>query len=477
LNALNSELRSQSDLLTDDLQAINAQVGVITDLLHLLQQEQTERESGDLLDDISDRDIDDSITNGKISTCENFGTVDGDLNIAGIVGSIAIEYDFDPEDDLTIHGTRNLNFNFLARTVVRGCVNRGSISAKKNYAGGIVGQMELGRASSCLSCGSVVSSSGSYVGGIAGESYGTIVDCWAKCSLSGNAHVGGIAGLGSRIQGCRTLIDAENNIPFTGAIAGQLTEDGELEDNLFVHHTLAGVDGISYESVAQPLSYEEFCVLDGIPAELTNFELVFMADGNVVTVIPFRYGDSLPRLPDIPEKSAHSAAWPEMDYSYLTFSCVLEAEYTPYDTALSDGQTLPAYLVDGSFSPDAKVTVTESEIAWSDGGQVTAYTVTLTDGRAAQISYTLHWRLPDHGKYDLWLLNGSEWIHQNYTPDGSYLLLDCVGESVTFVLVKHESPTILLCVLLLLAVVIFAVAVILIVKRAKKKRSPANSSK
>lgn len=475
-NTLNAELRTQSDLLTDDLQAINAQVGVITDLLHLLQQEQTEKESGDLLDDVSDQDSGDSITNGKISACENSGMVDGDLNIAGIVGSIAIEYDFDPEDDLTVKGTRNLDFAFLARTVVLGCVNRGSITAKKSCAGGITGQMELGRVSGCQSYGSVVSSNGSYVGGIAGESYGSIVNCWAKCSLSGNGYVGGIAGLGSLIQGCRTLIDADNNIPFTGAIAGQLTEDGTLENNLFVHHALAGVDGISYESVAQPLAYEAFCALEGIPAEITSFELIFMADGKVVATVPFRYGDSLTQLPDIPEKAAHSARWPERDYSRLTFSYVLEAEYTPYDTALSDGQPLPAFLVDGSFSPDAEVTITEQKTDWSDGKEVTAYTVTVTDKQAAQVFYTLHWRLPDQGKYDLWLLNGSEWIHQSYTPDGSYLLLECVGESVTFVLTEQETPVILLCGLLLAAAAVITVTVILIVKHSKKKRKLQNTA-
>lgn len=469
-NALNTELNSQANLLTDDLQDINAQVGVITDLLHLIQQEQTEKESGDLLDDVSGQDVNDSISDGKISSCENAGVVEGDRNTAGIVGSLAIEYDFDPEDDLTIKGDRNLDFGFLARTVVRDCINWGSITAKKNYAGGVVGQMELGYVSGCLAYGSVVSNSGSYVGGIAGESYGRIVDCWSKCTLSGNGHVGGIAGLGSVIEGCRTLIDAGGNIPFIGTIAGQLTEDGELKDNLFVHHTLAGVDSISYESIAQPLSYEAFCALEGIPAEVTTFNLTFIADETTVATVPFRYGDSLTKFPDIPEKAAHSAHWPEIDYSYLTFSRVLEAEYTPYDTTLSDGQAIPDYLVDGSFSPDAALTVTEQELIWTDGTTVTAYTVTVTDERAEQVSYTLHWRLPDEGEYDLWLLNGSEWGQQYYTPDGSYLLLACQGESITFTLTEHPTSPILPYLLLLLAAIIVAVILILIIRSRIKKR-------
>ena len=470
-NDLNIELRSQANLLTDDLQGINAQMGVITDLLHLIQQEQTEKESGDLLDDVSDQDVNDSISDGKISACENLGVVEGDLNTAGIVGSIAIEYDFDPEDDLTIKGTRNLEFSFLARTVVRDSVNWGSITAKKNGVGGIVGQMELGYISGCQTYGSVTSSSGSYAGGIAGESYGRIANCWSKCTLSGHSYVGGIAGLGNIIEGCRTLIDADGNIPFIGAIAGQMTEDGELSDNLFVHHTLAGVDSISYETAAHPLSYEVFSALEGIPAEVTQFNLTFMADGRIVATIPFRYGDSLTQFPDIPKKEAHSARWPEIDYSYLTFSHVLEAEYTPYDTALSDGQAIPAYLVDGSFSPDATLNVSEQEIIWTDGTQVTAYTVTVTDEQASQVSYTLHWRLPDKGEYDLWLLNGSEWGQQYYTPDGSYLLLECTGESITFALTERSTSSILPYILLLLTVALIAAILILVIRNQKKKRT------
>lgn len=35
--------------------------------------------------------------------------MEGDVNVAGIVGSMAIEYDYDPEDDLTTSGDRSLN--------------------------------------------------------------------------------------------------------------------------------------------------------------------------------------------------------------------------------------------------------------------------------------------------------------------------------------------------------------------------------
>lgn len=477
-NGLNAALRTETNVLAGDLQKINAQMGAITDLLPRLLTELTETDTSVLPEDVSGQDTDDSRSSGKISGCENLGTVEGDLNVAGIVGSVAIEYDFDPEDDLTVSGERTLRFQYLARAVVRGCVNRGSVTAKKNCVGGIAGSMDLGQVSSCESYGSVTSTSGGYVGGIAGASHGGILDSWVMCALAGSSYVGGIAGLGTLIRDCRTLVEAESGIPFSGAIAGQAEEGGALSGNLFVHHALAGVDGISSAGAAEPVSYGALCALEGLPSDFTGFELVFTADGAVVATISFQYGDSLDRLPDIPEKAGYSARWPELDYSFLTFSRVLEAEYTLYSTALSDGQTLPAYLVAGSFSPDAEISVSEWEATWNDEKgrpyQSTAYTVTVTDGKAQGPAYTLHWRLPEEGDYDLWILDGAEWVRLDYTADGSYFLLDWVGESVTFSLTERTGSAVLLYILLALAVILVILVVILIVtgvKRRKKRRA------
>lgn len=441
-NKLNSTLRGEADLLTGDLQKINGQLGVITDLLQRFQQEQTAKESGDLLEDVSGDAADDTMTSGKISDCENVGSVAGDLNVAGIAGSIAIEYDFDPEDDLIVSGGRSIDFSYLSRAVIYGCINRGEITAKKNDAGGIVGLMDLGYAGFCQSYGPITSTAGSYVGGIAGESYGAIDHCWAKCTLSAGNYVGGIAGFGSVIEHCRTLIDANFSTPFTGAVAGQMADDSILSGNLFVHHKLAGVDGVSYDGGAQPISYEMLIELEDLPTGFTEFALTFTADGKTVAVIPFRYGVGIDHLPEIPQKAVHSSRWPELDYSALYFSRTVEALYTPYDTSLSDGQSLPHYLVDGSFGPDAQVSVVSTQVDWlsrsNDICQIPAYTVTVTDPAAEQVSFTLHWRLPEEGSCDLWILENGAWIQHEYTPDGSYLLLTSSGGSLTFCLTPRE---------------------------------------
>lgn len=103
---------------------------------------------------------------------------------------MAIEYDFDPEDDLIEEGDRSLDFRYQTKAVVRACMNRGGVTGKRDYAGGVVGLMDLGRVSACENYGDIASTDGGYVGGIAGASWGTIRDSWVKCHLSGGDYIG-----------------------------------------------------------------------------------------------------------------------------------------------------------------------------------------------------------------------------------------------------------------------------------------------
>lgn len=459
-DALTAALTAETEGLEGQLQGIVAQVGLITDLLRQAADEQLNADADDLMEDVSDRNGDDSRSTGKLSGCTNLGSVEGDVNVAGIVGSMAIEYDFDPEDDLTVSGERTLSVSYLARAVVYGCVNRGAVTAKKNQAGGIVGLMDLGSVIACEGYGSVASTSGDYVGGIAGTSYGAVRDCWAMATLSGCDYIGGIAGLGTILTDCRTLIDLTGGAAWVGAIAGQTAENAQLDGNLFVHHELAGIDGVSYAGLAEPVGYDTLCTLDGLPEDFTRFTLTFTADGAVVDTVEFRYGGSLDTLPAIPEKAAHTAKWPELDYGYLTFSRTVEAEYAPYSTALSDGESLPQYLVSGSFSDKAEVSLTP----YLDG-----YTVTVTDPISEVSAFTLHWRLPGQGSYALLVWNGTAWEEYDYTVDGSYLLLDCADGSVTFRLTEQAGVPIWVF-LAAAAVVVIAIAVVIVVIVTKRKK-------
>lgn len=436
-------LSQSSDTILGDLSVVSQQLQSITDLL---RQETSLKKSGegDRIEDISDQVDGRSQRTGCLSDARNEGVVKGDVNVAGIAGSMAIEYDFDPEDDLVEVGDRSLDVRYQTKAVILSCINLGEVTGKKDDAGGIVGRMDLGQVSHCENYGSVSSADGSYVGGIAGASWGSIRDSWARCTLSGDHYVGGIAGYGSTLKNCHTLITLQEGSAYVGTVAGSVDPEGTVTGNTFTQEDLGAIDGISYAGQAEPVTFGALCAA-GAPETFAQLELTFRADGKEVAVVPFQYGKGIARLPEIPAKKGYSAAWPDLDYSHLTASQTLEAIYTPYTSSLTDGGDLPDILVDGSFSAQAKVSHTTKETAWTDSKgeshQGTAYTVTVKDPVLDAVSYTVHCRLPEaNGRYAVWVQTGENWQRQDSEKDGSYLLFPSTEETITFCLVEEGNP-------------------------------------
>ena len=441
-NALRESMSSSTDILLDDLDAINDQFGVITDLLRDIL-DGSDEEFEDRFEDVSD-EAPETTDTGYLSDARNDGTVEGDINVAGIVGSMAIEYDFDPEDDLIQEGDRSLDFRYQTKAVVAACINTGEITGKQDYTGGIVGLMDLGRVGNCENYGAVFSSNGDYVGGIAGASWGSIRDSWSKCHLSGGDYVGGVAGLGATLVNCHTLVTIDEGSAYLGAVAGDVDSDGTVSGNTFTSESLGALDGISYAGKAEPVDFDTLCSTEGVPELFSQLELTFVADEVTVAVIPFQYGEGIEALPEIPAKKGYSASWPDLDYTHLTASQTLEAEYIPYASALTDGGELPEILVDGSFSSRAEVSHTTEDVTWTDDrGQLhtgTAYIVTVEDPDLEQVSYTVHYRLPDSGKrWVLWVQDENGWSQVDFEIDGQYLLLTSQAEEITFCVLERPS--------------------------------------
>ena len=475
--ALNQLLSDSADILIGDIRAINNQFRSITNLIRSEKGNWDQDQSKSKEDQIRDhfQDLSDSCDpakqhDGRISASENKGEITGNTNLGGIVGSMGIEIDFDPDGDTTKVGNYSLDFHYQTRALLSGCTNSGAVRGRNDYAGGIVGQAYIGQITDCQSYGAV-STDGSYVGGIAGRSDSSIRLSWAKCALSGEDYVGGIAGYGKTLSDCRSLVTVDGGA-YTGAIAGDVDNDGSVTGCLFTHETLGAIDGISYAGKAEPATFEVLCAGSNVPKIFSQMELTFRADGKAVAVVPFQYGRGIDSLPEIPAKKGFSAVWPDLDYTHLTASQTLDAIYTPYTSSLTDDtQTLPQILVDGSFSSRATVSHTSEPVSWTDvkgtARTGTAVTVTVDDPDMAAISYTVHYRLPEDGKRcDLWVKTENGWETQDSTVDGSYLLFTSDRETVTFC-VQERTASPLLWVLL---AVLILLALVLLVIRIRKKR-------
>ena len=293
----------------------------------------------------------------------NEGAVNGDNNVGGVAGSISIENELDPEGNLDLSKTRLTRNRLTMRAVIRHCVSRGAVSAKRECAGGVVGRMDLGFVTNSAGYGTVELEEGNYAGGICGLCYGNIRSSVAKCSLSGNKYIGGVVGNGynakkndersSLVAGCYSLVEIRGEPQFAGAISGG--SEGMYEENYFVPAGFAGMDKLSVHGQAEPINFAAFSALEGIPEECKHFTLSFVVEGETVKALPFEYGDSFDRsvFPHIERRDGAYAVWDRMDLTDLRFDTVVTAEYRMDETVLrselsrDDGRA--AVYVDGQF--------------------------------------------------------------------------------------------------------------------------------
>lgn len=513
LKDLNNSASGSVDTAADDLRDINSKFNEVSNTV--LAAISAASDPASVISDGSQGNID-KITLGKTSACTNSGTVSGDVNTGGIAGSIAIEYELDPEDDVSADLDGEYRRQYEYRAVVQQCANTGAVSAKRSNTGGIAGRMDLGLIISCESYGSVESDSGSCVGGIAGLTAATVRSSYAKCTLSGKKYVGGIVGSGvaeksdgsaSTVTGCWSLVDITGCQQYEGAVSG--ADTGTFTDNYFVSDTLAGINRQSFAGRAEPVSFDTLAAAEGMPGGMTTFTLSFVSDGKVLTSRTFSYGASFDSsvYPPLPEKDGIYAHWDRTDLRGLHLDTVVTAVYDALLPTLSSEQTRedgrPIILAGGDFNDGdtmaaTALTLTPEEFHAADGSladRAANWFSYLKEGQLPPLTVNRRvaeqWRvsLPDDGQEThtlrylpsqdashlrLYVNDGGGWQAVSCDTVGSYLSFTAGGASPEFAVVTTASvwwplaAAIAVCVAIVLAV--------LLGRRHRRRRKAAAAS-
>ncbi|RKM57548.1 hypothetical protein D6855_13450 [Butyrivibrio sp. CB08] len=401
--SLNLEVNNATGVLVDDLLSISDQFNNImmlyTDAIDgVLEMDYTQAYSDVSLEEAS------TSTDATIEGCQNFGKVEGDIDTAGIAGTMAIEYDYDKESDLTGIKDSKLNSSFITKCVLRNNKNYGDAVGEKNYVAGVCGLQEMGTILGCSNYSSVKSSSGDYVGGVTGSSYSYIVSSFSKGILTGANYIGGISGDGTNIRNCLALVSIEGAESRYGAVAGNIAANGEVRNNFFVSDDLAGIDKISYSKKAEPVTYEK--ALSGnlfeaekiqsaqeqaeesegddgeenkeravkldtvqysdVPNDFKKLLVTFVLEdedakdgAEVIAKIKADYGDSISaeEYPGLKNKEGFYASWDVAQLDNITTDKVVTATYKRYRTTLSEYNASAdliqsELLVDGMFKED-----------------------------------------------------------------------------------------------------------------------------
>ena len=420
---IQNQLSASLNDLNSGSEVLRSISGEMSESLH--QVRQGIRQLGDA-PQLTVKDESASITEGPgvISGCSANTSVSGDSNVGGIVGTMSVEVQDDPETTMVLEDISLLaDTTVHLQAVVRNCEFKGAVNAKNDCAGGIAGRSEAGAIADGIAMAGVKAGT-EYCGGIAGKIKGSVVKCAAQADLSAAGWIGGIAGSGNNISDCVTMIRIENEEEFCGAIAGQT--EGELSNNFYLLEGLAGLDGVDYEGKAQGVIFDEFKNLKNVPDEFLKFSYRFVADGRTMAVIPFEYGGDLDesQIPPAPVIKNKCGLWPEFPTKGLQRSLVLRASFEEPAATISWGGEPALLLAEGRFTHDAKLEAEEIEqpnLKMEDMLPKKAYQYQVAGSRDETI--TLRLRSSEAEYPAVAIRTGSSWQKLDAQADGSYLVL------------------------------------------------------
>ncbi|WP_066083700.1 GLUG motif-containing protein [Anaerotignum neopropionicum] len=171
---------------------------------------------------------DNEITGLYINRTEDYTGLFGRIN-GGTVQNLGLV-------EVSITGGNNVG-NVAGRVdgSVTNCNASGSVSGNENV-GGVVGTIaSVGSVTNCYAMGAV--SGTNVVGGVAGDVYGSVTNCYATGGISGNTHVGGVAGT---VDGSVTNCYATGSVSGTTAVGGVT---GRVDGSVTSCYATGGVSG------------------------------------------------------------------------------------------------------------------------------------------------------------------------------------------------------------------------------------------
>lgn len=440
LNAMPGTLRSISaatqttvSSLSRDLNAIAGKVSAMEETVNSASEN-----LGGSIADVSDQDTEETLT-GKVERSVNNGIVLADLNVGGIAGAISVENDLDVLEDWEQYGEESLNFQSEVRAVILNCSNVGTVTGKKQNAGGIVGWQALGMVKNSTNTGKLDCADADYVGGISGLSTGYIRGNNARCEIAARTNAGGIAGSGSIATDCLAQVKFVGVKEQMGAILGSVGETEEetpISGNFYlnVDKDPGAIDGISYSGMAEPMTLDAFLSIENLPAIFKTVTVQFVFDDGKTTDIAVQPGGALDKtkIPTVPEKAGHTGKWEGLETAELEnilFDITFKAAYVTYNSVIESEQTrengLPILLLEGSFTDQANICVNQSNVTPALAkGEVMLECWQITVDNSAN---TAHFLLPEgvNSENVKLLLSAAdgEWKEVSFSQDESYLVI------------------------------------------------------
>lgn len=495
-----------SDIITNDLMAVNDQMNLVFNLLLDKADDYSDPKVENVYTEITDDEIA-TTTNGKVEACVNKALVSGDIDVGGIAGSMSIDTE-DPEENAAGNIEFRIGRKYIGACVISKSINNGYVLAKKDGAGGIVGYMFCGAVADSTSYGKISSTDGDYVGGICGQSLATIRRCYALCTISGNKNVGGITGYATKLEKCYAMPNIMSATGRFGAVAGQVAideddpEKQEVKNNYYVADNFYGIDDISYIGVAEPVTYNELLTMEGVPNDFRHMKVTYMVDDSIIGTQELEYGESVEKLklPDIPYKEGFFGVWNDIDVDKINSCLIVEAEYRDdvkvlqsNDKAsedldnISEDTKLPiersTVLAEGIFTNDAELIVengTQAPPADIENREYVIYNVQIKNSGITSGSNTALRLLNPYEDATVYCLQNGKWTPVESKVRGQYLQVNLRGDEGSYCVVNNDNGMKRIIIMVAGAIggiILIIIVVTIIAKIHKKKKERAGKKR
>ncbi len=369
----------------------------------------------------------------------------------------------------------------LIYAVVSECESYAAVTGKYSGVGGIAGNMDYGLIRGGVSGGTIQSTEGDYVGGIAGYAAGTIESCLSRVILLGKNYIGGIVGRANIVTDSYTLTAIDTASERAGAVCGAYT--GEIRENYFVvtadSTTYGGIDGISYSGKAEPISYEQLLTKSGNVALFSDTVVTFVKDGETVKVLHVPFGGAVDadEIPTIANEDGKYWVWNAFDRTAVYANLTVEGAYRAPLTTIYTEEEIPLFLVEGQFYTEQKLTAMEWTPDFAALGMedeiesCAAYRLFVND-----YENDLLVRMRHGGSGKLWLLRDGRLEKLPFTVDGTYIVFTIPnGASFVFIdgrLTSHTTAILISASVASVALSCTIVTGMLHRKRKGKKKKP-----
>ena len=478
IRGIASATQATVSTLSRDLNAITNQVTAMSQTIG-----DASENLGGTITDISDQDTPEMLT-GKVEGCINMGDVLADLNAGGIAGAISPENDLDLLEDWEEIGQESLNLHGQLRGVILNSENSGTVSAKRQNVGGIVGWQLLGLVKDSLNTGTLDAAEADCVGGVSGLSTGFIRSSYAKCAIDGKTNVGGIAGSATVLSDCVSQVVIESTREKKGAIAG-VVKDGQTDvedpvrNNFYlpVGEDMGAVDGVSYSGLAEPMEQDAFLRLEQLPETFRRVKIRFLFEDGTVRTQVLEPGQSLTWIPEVPQKAGYFGSRDGLEEANLTnilFDMTFRTQYRAHNAVIAstetrEGRTL--FLLEGDFSDGTVISAekTEAVVVLLDG-EILLETWNLT---MEEPGTTARFLLPaDADPQRILALLGDgkgNWKTAPSEVDGSYLVFSPEADTCQLALIQTAQDHTAWWIAGIGGAVLITLPVVLIIRSKKKK--------